>query len=240
MRLIATIGVYGFTAESFTEKLTGARVELLLDVRQRRGVRGPEYAWANSARLQQLLADAGIGYRHVKELAPTTRMRQLQYREDDRQGVGKRDRVTLAPEYTEHYLREILDPFDLGALVAELRAELTRVQDELRDLTDTAHRDEMARARQLARIEQLQARAVEELGIDPDVLVAEFGPDTPVPHVLGPDDDPGAEHPPVPYVRDEQEKRLRRAERAERGRAQGLGQGAPRPLQGSARDRVPR
>ena len=53
-----------------------------------------------------------------------------------------------------------------------LRAELVSVQDELRDLTDTAHRDEMARARQVARIEQLQAKAIEELGIDVVVLEA--------------------------------------------------------------------
>ncbi len=95
-----------------------------------------------------------------------------------------------------------------------LRQELTTVQDELRDLTDAAHRDEMARARQIARIEQLQARAVEELGVDPEVLVDEFGPHQPVPHVAGPDEDPDAAPEPVPYVREEQEKRLRRAERA--------------------------
>lgn len=94
-----------------------------------------------------------------------------------------------------------------------LREQLTRVQDELRDLTDSAHRDEMARARQVARIEQLQARAVEELGIDPEVLVEEFGPHREVPHVVGPGEDPDAVPEPVPYVRDEQEKRLRKAER---------------------------
>ena len=99
-------------------------------------------------------------------------------------------------------------------VAAALREELTLVQDELRDLTDAAHRDEMARARQLARIEQLQARAVEELGIDPDVLVEEFGPHQAVPHVPGPDDEPGEAPEPVPYVREDQEKRLRRAERA--------------------------
>jgi uncharacterized protein (DUF488 family) len=120
MRRIATIGVYGFTAGTFLETLTGAGVGLLLDLRQRRGVRGPDYSWANSARLQHALTAAGVGYRHVKELAPTTELRHLQYREDDRQGVGKRDRIALAPEYAERYVREILDPFDLGALVAEL------------------------------------------------------------------------------------------------------------------------
>ncbi len=96
---------------------------------------------------------------------------------------------------------------------AELRKELVVVQDELRDLTDTVHRDEMARARQLARIEQLQAKAVEELGIDPDVLVEEFGPDRAVPHIPGPDEDPDEMTDPAPFVREVQEKRLRKAER---------------------------
>jgi uncharacterized protein (DUF488 family) len=117
---IVTIGVYGFTAGTFLDALAGADVGMLLDLRQRRGVRGPAYAWANAARLRRALATAEIGYRHVKALAPTTELRQLQYREDDRQGVGKRNRLALAPTYTERYTREILDAFDLGALVAEL------------------------------------------------------------------------------------------------------------------------
>ena len=95
---------------------------LLLDVRQRRGVRGSEYAWANSRRLQAALADAGVSYRDHLELAPTTELRRLQYAADDRQGVGKRSRIELAPEYRERYITEILDRADLGALVAELPA----------------------------------------------------------------------------------------------------------------------
>jgi uncharacterized protein (DUF488 family) len=83
-------------------------------------VRGPQYAWANSKRLQAALADAGIGYQHHPELAPTTELRQLQYREDDRLGVGKRSRDELAPEYRERYTKEILDRADLDAVVAEL------------------------------------------------------------------------------------------------------------------------
>jgi uncharacterized protein (DUF488 family) len=120
VRTVATVGVYGFTAESFLARLRAGDVGLLLDVRQRRGVRGPEYAWANSARLQDALAAAGVEYRHHKELAPTTELRQLQYREDDRQGVGKRSRTQLAPEYRERYVAEILDRADLDALAAEL------------------------------------------------------------------------------------------------------------------------
>ena len=88
---------------AFIAALRDADVRQLLDVRQRRGVRGPEYAWANSARLQAALAEAGIEYRHHQELAPTTELRQLQYREDARLGVGKRSRAELAPEYRERY-----------------------------------------------------------------------------------------------------------------------------------------
>ena len=140
----ATIGVYGFRADTFVEKLAGAGVGLLLDLRQRRGVRGPEYAWANSARLQGALAAAGIGYRHVLELAPTTELRRLQYLEDDRQGVGKRNRVELAQEYAEGYTREILDPFDLGVLVAELPRDSTTALFCVERDTEACHRSLVA------------------------------------------------------------------------------------------------
>ena len=120
MAEIVTIGVYGFTLERFLDDLRAAKVRQLLDVRQRRGVRGPQYSWANAARLQAALAEAGIGYRHHKELAPTTELRELQYREDARLGVRKRSREVLAPEYVERYVREILDAADLGKIVAEL------------------------------------------------------------------------------------------------------------------------
>ncbi|MEU4424959.1 DUF488 domain-containing protein [Actinoplanes sp. NPDC024001] len=120
MRSVVTIGVYGFDGESFLRRLRLADVRLLLDVRQRRGVRGPEYAWANSLRLQAALAGAGIAYEHHRELAPTTELRHLQYAEDHRQGVGKRSRRELAAEYTRRYTTEILDRADLAPLVATL------------------------------------------------------------------------------------------------------------------------
>ena len=122
VRTVVTIGVYGFEQAGFIAALARARVKVLLDVRQRRGVRGSEYAWANSARLQAALADAKIDYQHHKELAPTTELRRLQYAEDDRLGVGKRSRVALAPEYRDRYTREILDQVDLEPIVASLPA----------------------------------------------------------------------------------------------------------------------
>ena len=120
---MVTIGVYDWDLTSFLEALAGADVRLLIDVRQRRGVRGPQYAWANAARLQAALADAGIAYSHHRELAPTTELRQLQYAEDARRGEGKRSRSVLAPEYTIRYTREILDLAPLERVVAELPSD---------------------------------------------------------------------------------------------------------------------
>ena len=117
MAELATIGVYGFDGPAFVRALEAARVSLLLDVRQRRGVRGSEYAWANARRLEAALGEAGIGYSHLPELAPTTEMRQLQYREDERRGEGKRSRTELAREYVEQYTQQILDGVDLGPIV---------------------------------------------------------------------------------------------------------------------------
>lgn len=122
-RRVVTIGVYGFDGAAFLAALRAADVGLVLDVRQRRGVRGSEYAWANSLRLQAALAGAGIGYEHHRELAPTTELRQLQYCEDARLGVGKRSRVELSRSYRERYLAEILDRVDLATVVSSLPRE---------------------------------------------------------------------------------------------------------------------
>jgi uncharacterized protein (DUF488 family) len=116
---VATIGVYGWTLDTFLEALRAGHVDVVLDVRQRRGVRGSEYAWANAARLQAALAESGIEYQHLKELAPTTELRRLQYAEDEARGVGKRSRDVLAPDYRRRYVDEVLDSVDLDAIVAE-------------------------------------------------------------------------------------------------------------------------
>src|SRR2546421_10652283 len=128
MPSVTTIGVYGSTLEEFIATLSTAAVRLLLDVRQRRGVRGAEYAWANSRRVQAALAEAGIAYRHHPELAPTTELRRLQYAEDARRGVGKRSRVELAPEYVRRYTAEILDRADLASLAERTRFALLCVE----------------------------------------------------------------------------------------------------------------
>jgi uncharacterized protein (DUF488 family) len=117
MPALATIGVYGFDRDSFLRALAEAQVDLVLDVRQRRGVRGSEYAWANAQRLQAALTEVGIGYSHLKELAPTTELRQRQYEADARRGEGKRSRTALSPAYADGYTEQILDPVDLAPIV---------------------------------------------------------------------------------------------------------------------------
>ena len=94
-----------------------------------------------------------------------------------------------------------------------LRTALDELSAKHAELTDVVHRDEVARAQQRLRVEQLEQRAIDELGLEPDVLTEEYGPDQPVPQVPAPgsEEEPG---PPRPYVREEQEKRLRAAERA--------------------------
>ena len=106
------------------------------------------------------------------------------------------------------------------AQLATARGSLVRVHQELRELTDSVHRDEVARTQQKLRIEALQARAMEEYGVDGQTLVDEFGPDRLIPVLTEPrsgtqpNDQRDDEVPePVPFVREEQEKRLRSAER---------------------------
>ncbi|MFF1947907.1 chromosome segregation protein SMC [Kitasatospora herbaricolor] len=87
----------------------------------------------------------------------------------------------------------------------ELKAELDK-------LVDAGHRDEVLRAEKRLRIEQLEAKALDEFGIESEELLAGYGPGVPVPPGVPEEgQEPGE---PRPYVRAEQEKRLRAAERA--------------------------
>jgi uncharacterized protein (DUF488 family) len=122
---LVTVGVYGFTAERFLAALKRAGVGVLFDVRQRRGVRGSEYAWANSQRLQQMLADCGIDYLHLKELAPTSEIRAAQYVADEARGERKRTRTELSDGFKCAYVEQILEPVDLDKLLAGFGASTT-------------------------------------------------------------------------------------------------------------------
>ena len=96
-----------------------------------------------------------------------------------------------------------------------LRSRLRELGGELDRLTDIVHRDEVARAEQRLRIEALQTKALDDHGVESVALVEEYGP-----HLLVPPSPPGPDElreqdpDPTPYVRAEQEKRMRGAERA--------------------------
>lgn len=137
----------------------------------------------------------------------------------------------------------------LDAELTDLRAANDRLAARLAELTDSVHRDELARTQQRARIQALEDRSLEELGLTPDALVEHYGPHLLIPD---PDSDPdpdldrGSDRGPgsprdgeragtapaadgqdalfgvasgdpaaggAPYVRAQQEARLRRAEK---------------------------
>jgi chromosome segregation protein len=115
---------------------------------------------------------------------------------------------------------------DRAARETELTAERARSRDlkaELDKLTDSVHRDEVLRAEKRLRMEQLESKALEEHGIESEALLAEYGPDQPVPPALPAEGEEQAGSGTSaadavgesrPYVRAEQEKRLKAAEKA--------------------------
>ncbi|HEY7226116.1 MAG TPA: chromosome segregation protein SMC [Micromonosporaceae bacterium] len=102
---------------------------------------------------------------------------------------------------------------ELGAV----RSAARDVGAELERLTSRVHRDEVARAEQRMRVEQLEARALEEFSIDPEALIAEYGPELPVPpsaqEIAAAEADELPTPEPMPYDRALQERRAAKAEK---------------------------
>ncbi|MFC4906260.1 chromosome segregation protein SMC [Actinomadura gamaensis] len=123
----------------------------------------------------------------------------------------------LALERIEHSLTTAVTQREAAeearaARESELRVIRTQVRElssTLERLVNVVHGNEVARAEQRLRLEQMEQRALEEFGLEVDALVNEYGPDQPVPP--GPEAAEDAQ--PVPYDRPTQEKRLKKAER---------------------------
>lgn len=124
---ILTIGVYGKSAERFFGQLIDAKVDLFCDVRLRRGLRGSQYAFANSTRLQRDLASRGISYKHFPDLAPSLDIRAAQHAADLAGGVRKRSRETLSEEFKDRYITEVLGSFNSNVFRAALGPDARRV-----------------------------------------------------------------------------------------------------------------
>jgi uncharacterized protein (DUF488 family) len=124
---VLTVGVYGSTEEQFFKKLVDANVEIFCDIRLRRGMRGSKYAFANSTYLQEKLSKLGIRYMHIKELAPSQEIRQLQKEVDERQGATKKSRNVLSEEFKGLYNEKVVNKFDFDQFVHEVLTEVGNV-----------------------------------------------------------------------------------------------------------------
>lgn len=116
---LLTIGVYGFVEQQFFQSLVDAHVDLFCDVRARRGLRGSEYAFANAQRLQARLAERGIHYVHIKDLAPPPEVREAQQQEDLRTGTGKRSRDELGEAFKAKYRETCLARLDASNFLSQ-------------------------------------------------------------------------------------------------------------------------
>ena len=97
--------------------------------------------------------------------------------------------------------------------VSDARRALDRLSAELSEATASAHQGQIAAEQTRLRVEDLQRRALEELSLEPEQLLAEFGPQMLVPMLpLDPDQvEKAAAAEPSAYVRAEQERALARA-----------------------------
>jgi chromosome segregation protein len=179
------------TTEERARALTGRADSLLRAAHAEREARA-----AAIARREQLLLEGRVGEAVGRGLAVVL----ARLEESIASAASERSRVEQARAGREQQLRES-------------RERLRDLGRELDELVSSVHRDEMARTQQRMRIEQLEERALDELGLDIEALVADYGPDQLIPftgEVAEGDEAPE----PVPFDREEQTKRLRAAERA--------------------------
>ncbi len=109
---VYTIGAYGKSEDEFFSSLVNNGITCFFDIRQRRGVRGAKYKFVNSNYLQEKLLELNINYKHLKYLAPTSKIREIQKNQDIASSVSKRSRESLSNEFCCLYQKEILAGYD--------------------------------------------------------------------------------------------------------------------------------
>ncbi|GAC1365071.1 MAG: hypothetical protein PVSMB5_04610 [Ktedonobacteraceae bacterium] len=120
MPKLLTIGVYGFTPQTFFAALVHARTDLFCDLRFHRGMRGSLYSFANSKRLQQHLAASHIRYQHCKDLAPAQTLRQQQEHVDRLAGATRRTRPALSQAFVEQYEQIYLSTWNASDFIEQM------------------------------------------------------------------------------------------------------------------------
>ncbi len=180
-----------------------------------------EQAKAVAGRAESLLRAA----QHERQSRAKAKARLEQIQREARVAQAVLDAARVVAERVEHARQQATRERDLAdearraaeAATTSARHASKAASAHLDELVKGAHRDEMHRIEYRMRIEQLTEKALSELGLEPEVLVAEYGPQERVPVLTRPDGtalqegDPVPD--PVPYVRAEQEKRLHAAER---------------------------
>ncbi len=120
---IITTGVYGDTEKRFFQKLMDKNITLFIDIRLRRGMRGSKYKFVNSLYLQKKLSEMNIKYIHIKELAPTKEIRNLQKKQDSVEKTTKQKREELSQSFINAYNNEILSEYDFKSLLETIKDE---------------------------------------------------------------------------------------------------------------------
>jgi uncharacterized protein (DUF488 family) len=117
---IVTIGVYGFDEQHFFQALQNVHIDTFCDIRARRAVRGSDYIFANSERLQKKLAELNIRYIHLRQLAPSEEIRNLQKQADKQAKIARRKRSKLGEAFQEAYKQNYLAHLNAKELLKQI------------------------------------------------------------------------------------------------------------------------
>ena len=208
---------------------TRAREVRAMEVDARLALRTAEEQLSNGERRAAGLERAAASERRAQQEAVVrAERRRRQAARAAAVAEAARQAVLVADRSVESAAAELArveeDGSKYDTLLGGLRAGNDALARELAELTGSAHRDQLALTQQRAKIEAVEQRAIDELGLGPEELVAEFGPHLPVPSADAAqdkwaelrqevDEDGNPIPVGVPFVRAEQEKRLKRAER---------------------------
>ncbi|MDP5225561.1 MULTISPECIES: chromosome segregation protein SMC [Arthrobacter] len=219
----------GVTGDRREQLETRAREVRAMEVDARLALRSAEEQQASAERRAAGLERAAASERRAQaEAAARAERRRRQAARAEAVALAAQEAARLADRSVERAAAELArveeDGGKYDALLNGLRAGNDTLARELSELTGSAHRDQLALTQQRARIEAVEQRAIDELGTAAEQLVAEFGPHLPVPVADGAgdkwaelrqevDEDGNPVPAGVPFVRAEQEKRLKRAEK---------------------------
>lgn len=120
---VYTLGVYGRTEESFFRCILDNNIDLFIDVRRRRGMRGKIYSFVNSKTLQRRLLELNVKYFHAKDYSPTTEIRNLQKEVDQRTNTLKRKRAKMSCEFIRAYKETVLQRYPASLLIESIKNE---------------------------------------------------------------------------------------------------------------------